>query len=278
MFLTSNFEISDAEVNFVDLKRGITAHVTGMVAHLVPLAPDSIEDKLNHRFEFGFTGATASVEGRTIKDITANIQHGPDHDADNDCNAIRIQLTSDSGIKSTGRSRVAPLSTPLRVRAEAGLARVARVFAAETAMSGKLGFAGQIQGTGADYHASGSLDSTAVSVEGIRVAGIRATSDISGRDDEYKGKASLTSTGVSGRGLTITSLKFGDATVTGKQLDFDVTGALAIASLKSGAVSISGIRGQVSADRTNQPVSTDRSTLGIYLPVPRHRYQGRVSG
>ncbi len=254
VFLTSNFEIKDGEVNFVDLKRNITAHVTDMVAHLVPLEPDSIDDKLNHRFEFGFTGATASVEGRTIQDITANIlARVSDHDAEilTVNGDPQFKITSDLGlVKVNGKvESFEPFKYALNeVRAEAELAKVARVFSPETAMSGKLGFAGQIQGTGADYHASGSLESTGVSVEGIRVAGIRAETDVSGRDDEYKGKARLTSSGISGRGLTITSLTFGDATVTGKQLDFDVTGALALASVKSGTISISGIRGQLSAD------------------------------
>ncbi|HSO76905.1 MAG TPA: translocation/assembly module TamB domain-containing protein [Blastocatellia bacterium] len=285
VFLTSNFEISEAEVNVVDLRRNITAHVTGMVAHLVPLAPDSIEDKLNHRFEFGFTGATATVEGRTIQDITANIQaRVSDHDAEilTVNGDPQFKVTSDLGlIKVHGKiESFVPFKYDLSdVRAEAELAQVARVFAPETAMSGKLGFAGRIEGTGADYHASGSLDSTAVSVEGIRVAGVRATSDVSGHVDEYKGKASLTSTGVSGRGLAITSLRFGDATVTGKQLDFDVTGALAIATVKSGTVSVSGIRGQLSADRNKMSLSqlTAQALGGVVTGSASIAYQGGSS-
>ncbi|MFY9608877.1 MAG: translocation/assembly module TamB domain-containing protein [Blastocatellia bacterium] len=261
VFLTSNFEVKEGEVTLVDLKRNITAHAADIVAHLVPLEPDSIVDKLNHRFEFGFTGATATVEGRTIQDITANIQaRVSDHDAEilTVNGDPQFKITSDLGlVKVNGKvESFEPFKYDLNdVRADAELAQVARVFAPETAMSGKLGFAGRIEGTGADYHASGSLDSTAVSVEGIRAAGIRAETDVRGRDDEYKGKASLSSTGVSGRGLTITSLTFGDATVTGKQMDFDVTGALALASLKSGTINVSGIRGQLSADRDKVSIS-----------------------
>ncbi|HSF24914.1 MAG TPA: hypothetical protein VLE20_11880, partial [Blastocatellia bacterium] len=285
VFLASNFEVKDAEVNFVDLKRNITARVTGMVAHLVPLAPDSIEDKLNHRFEFGFTGATATVEGRTIQNITANIlARVSDHDAEilTVNGQPQFKITSDLGsINANGKvESFRPLKYAFDdVRAEAELAQVARVFAPETPMSGKLGFAGQFEGTGDDYRASGLLESTAVSVEGLRVAGIRAKADVSGSEDEYKGKATVTSSGISGRGLTITSLSFGDATVTGKQFDFDVTGALAVESLKSGNVTVSGIRGQVSADRDKVSVSqlTARALGGVVTGSASIAYNGGSS-
>ena len=261
VFLTSNFEVKEGEVNFVDLERNISARVPDMVAHLVPLEPDSIEDKLNHRFEFGFTGATATVDGRTIQDITANIQANvTDHDAEilSVGRDPQFKITSDLGsIKVDGKvESFEPFKYDLKdVGAEAELAQVARVFTPKTAMSGKLVFAGSIKGTGADYHASGSLESSAASVAGFRVAGVRVRTDVNGRDDEYNGKASATSSGISGQGLTISSITFGDATAKGKALDFDVTGALALASLKSGTIAASGIRGQLSADQKRVSLS-----------------------
>lgn len=285
VFLTSNFEIKEGEVSFVDLKRNITAHVTDLAAHLVPLEHESIEDKLNHRFEFGFTGATATVEGRTIQDISANIKaRVTDHDAEilTVNGDPQFEITSDLGrIEVNGKiESFEPFKYALHdVRAEAELVQVARVFAPETGMSGKLGFAGKIEGTGADYHASGALESTSVSVEGVRVAGIRAKADVSGHDDQYKGKASLASSGISGGGLTITTLSLSDATVTGKQLDFDVTGALALALLKSGTISVSGIRGQLSADRDKVSLSqlTAQALGGTVTGSASLAYQGGSS-
>lgn len=285
VFLTSNFEIKKGEVNFVDRERDISARVTDMVAHLVPLEPDSIDDKLNHRFEFGFTGATASIEGRTIQDITANIQaRVTDHDVeiltvDGD---PQFKITSDLGsFKVNGKvESFAPFKYDFKdVRADAELAQVARVFTPRTAMNGKLGFVGRVEGTGADYHASGSVESTAVSVAGFRVAGIRMKTDVNGRDDEYKGKASATTSGVSGQGLTISAITFGDATVKGKKLDFDVTGALALASLKSGTIEVSGIRGQLSADPKKITLSqlTAQAMGGTFAGSASVSYSGGAS-
>lgn len=259
-FLTSNFEVKDAELNLVDLKSNITAQVSNLTAHLVPLSPESIEDKLNHRLELGFSGATASIDGRKINDITANIvARVTEEDAEilSENGEPQFKITSDLGkIIVDGKvDSFAPLKYELKdVRADASLAQVSRVFVPDTKMDGVVGFTGQVSGTGSDYRATGSLESKTLSVAGFRVAGVRVKSDISGHGDEYKGKANLTTSEINGSGLTITSLTFNDS-LKGKQFDFDVTGGLNLASLKSGEISVNGFKGALSLDKNKANLS-----------------------
>jgi len=268
-FFTSNFEISDAELTFVDRQKNITAQIGNMVAHLVPLEAAAIDDKFNHRLEFGFTGATATFEGREIHDITTNIlAHVTDKNAE-----ILVQdgepqfkITSDLGmIKLNGKvESFEPFKYSFsEVHADAALDQIARVFLPDTKMSGKLGFNGQVDGTGADYHATGALESSAVSAEGFRVSGIHVKTTVSGKGDEYNGKASVSSSEVSGRGLTISSITFNDATIKGKAADFDVAGALNLAALKSGQITVSSIKSTLVLDRDKAVLSNfSASTLG----------------
>src|SRR6185436_635226 len=159
-FLTSNFEIRDAEINLVDMKRDITAQMTNLGIHLVPLAPESIVDELNHRLEIGFTGATATVEGRKINDITANIlAKVTEHDVE--ILAIngdpQFKITSDLGqLKLNGRvESFEPLKYELTgVHLDAALNQITRVFAPDLKMDGTIGFIGRVDGTGSDYHAN----------------------------------------------------------------------------------------------------------------------------
>jgi translocation and assembly module TamB len=272
-FLTSNFEVKEGKISFVDHQRNANFEVTDFAVHLVPLEPSSIEDKLNHRLEFGFKQATASFEGRKIQNITANIlAHVTDKNAEilsmKDASGKddpRFKITSDLGeIKINGKvDSFEPLKyTFPDVQAAASLDQIARVFAPATKMTGKVGFIGQVDGAGADYHASGSVASDTVSVAGFRVAGVRVKTDISGTKDEYKGKVSLISSGVSGAGFTTSAITFNDA-VRGKALDFDATGSLNLASLKSGQVTVSGLKGVLSVDRAKVNLSRfTASTLG----------------
>ncbi|MFY9553758.1 MAG: translocation/assembly module TamB domain-containing protein, partial [Blastocatellia bacterium] len=267
-FLTSNFELTDGAIDFVDRQRNITAQVTDLGLHLVPLEAQSIRDELNHRLEFGFTKATATIEGRKIQNITANIlARVTQKDAEilSLNGEPQFKISSDLGIvKLNGKvESYEPLKYVLTgVNAGVSLDQIARVFAPETKMSGQVGFNGRIEGTGAGYKASGSIDSKAISAAGFRVGGIVVKTDLAGRGAEYKGNVSLTSSGVSGEGLTTGAITFTDA-VRGKELDFDVTGSLNLASLKSGQVSATGIRGALSFDRNKANLSQfSASALG----------------
>src|SRR4029077_20254281 len=93
----------------------------------------------------------------------------------------QFKITSDVGeIKVNGNvESFEPLKYNFGdVRVSALLDEVARVFAPETKMSGKVGFAGKVEGTGPDYRAEGAIESDAVSAEGLRIAGIRIKSSI----------------------------------------------------------------------------------------------------
>jgi translocation and assembly module TamB len=268
-FFTSNFEVTGGALTFVDRQRNITANMTDMVAHLVPLENAAIYDKLNHRLEFGFTGATASIEGREIHDITTNILANiTDHDAEilDQNGDPQFKITSDLGqVKLRGNvESFAPLKYSFAdVSATAALDQISRVFAPDAKMTGKVGFIGQVDGTGADYHASGAVEASAVTAEGFRVAGIHIKTNVTGQGDEYHGKASVSSSEVSGRGLTINSITFNDATIKGKKLDFDVAGGLSLASLKSGQITVKSIKTTLSLDRNKATLShLSAATLG----------------
>src|SRR6185369_7894552 len=173
-FLTSNFEVSGAEIAFVDRQRNITGQITDMSAHLVPLENAAIYDKLNHRLEFGFTGATASIEGREIHNITANIlAHVTEENAEimvDPDGVPQFKFSSDLGeLKLKGKvESFEPLKYNFSdVSASAALEQVSRVFIPDTKMTGQVGFIGKVNGTGADYHAEGALESSAVTAEGF---------------------------------------------------------------------------------------------------------------
>jgi uncharacterized protein involved in outer membrane biogenesis len=63
-FLTSNFEVKDCEIHFVDLRKNTSVDVPDLDIHLVPQSPESIEDTLNHNLELGVSGAKVTVDGR----------------------------------------------------------------------------------------------------------------------------------------------------------------------------------------------------------------------
>jgi len=254
-FLTSNFVVKDFEIHFVDLKNNTTVDVTNLGVHLVPLTPESVEDQLNHRMELGLSGATASFDGRVIRDINVNLMaHVTDQSAEiltDNNNQPLFEIGSSLGsVKAKGKiESFKPFKYEFpEVRASAKLAEIAQVFSPATKMNGNVEFIGSFAGAGTDYKADGSLDGKAISAAGLRIASLKVKSNVSGTGDEYEGRAALTAPEVSAPGLTLTSITFSDAKINGKQLDFDITGALNLAALKSGEVTVKGLKGTLSVD------------------------------
>jgi len=263
IFLTADFRVTQGEINFVDLKNNTSAEVKDLGIHFVPRDPDLVENALNHQLELGFTGAKVTVDGRAIENITANVLA---RISEKDAEILTVngepqfKITSDLGeIKLNAKvESFKPLKYDLTdVHVEALLDQIARVFAPETKMSGGVVFSGRVAGSGAEYQASGAIQAKelkTISVGGFSVAGLRVKTEVGGLGDEYKGKVSLMSSGVSGGGLTTGSISFNDA-MKGKELNFDVTGALNVAALKSGEVTVRGLKGTLSVDRNKASLS-----------------------
>ncbi len=261
LFATADFKVTQGEIHFVDLKNDTTVDVADLGIHLVPNDPNATANSFNHRLELGFNQAKATIDGRAIEHITANVlARVTDTEVEIPAvnNEPQFVVTSDVGnVTLIGKvESYKPLKYNFSdVLVDANLTQVARVFAPETKMAGDVRFVGQLDGTGADYHASGEIEGKTVSAAGFRVAGLNVKTNVTGRNDEYNGKANLTSSQVTGPGLTASSITFSNATVDGKELDFDVAGALNIAALKSGEVTVKGLKGSLAVDRNKASLS-----------------------
>ena len=254
-FLTSNFVVKDFEIHFVDLKNNTTFDANNLNIHLVPLTPESVEDELNHRLEMGLKDATASFDGRAVRDINVNIMaQVTDHNAEilmDNNNQPLFEIGSSLGsIKLKGKvESFKPFKYEFpEVRVSAKLAEVAQVFSPSTRMVGDFEFTGSFAGEGSDYKADGSIQAKAVSAAGFRVSSVNVKTNVTGKGDEYQGRATLNAPQLSGPGLNITSITFSDGKISGKELNFDVTGALNLAALKSGEVTVKGLKGTLSVD------------------------------
>ena len=270
VFATADIKITRGEIHFVDLKNNTTAEVNDLSIHLVPTDETSLKNILNHQLELGFTGKV-TVNDQAIENITANLLA---RITDKDAEILELNgepqliISSDLGrIKSHARiTSFKPLIYDLPdVSFEASLDQIGRVFAPGSKMSGGVTFNGKVSGTGAEYQAVGNLQARelkAISVAGLSIAGLRVKADVGGKGDEYQGKVSLQSSGVKGEGFTTGAITFNDA-LRGKEMDFDVTGALNIASLKSGEVTVSSLKGALTIDPNKVSLSQfSAQTLG----------------
>jgi translocation and assembly module TamB len=255
-------ELTGGEISLVDRHRNITADLRNLSVSLSPLDTSTLSDKLNHALLFEFDRATALYEGRKVENLRSRIE--ADIRAD-DADVKKLEIDSELG-KFTASGRVEsfkPFKYEFNARADLSLAEIARLLGSNVKLDGRAVFDGRVAGEGDAYRASGNIESRSLAAEGFRVASLRVGAEVSGKGAEYDAKAEGVGGAISGRGVSVSSVSLRDAIINGNQSDLDATGALVLASLKSGNVTLSGLRMRVSADSRSIALSQiSASVLG----------------
>ncbi|HWP44626.1 MAG TPA: translocation/assembly module TamB domain-containing protein, partial [Blastocatellia bacterium] len=255
-FFTAYVEINRGKLNFVDRQNDLSAILPDLMVRLRPLETAALINRLNHSLTLDFANAIVEYQGRKIEPVKSHIEGSIASESNRIRGATvsaqfgKIEVDSPPGsLRADGRvSRFNPLEYSFNARADAALAEIARVFIPDTQMSGGATFIGKVEGKGADYKVNGQIESNALSAEGFRVSNVRVDTNVSGSGGEYTATADLATGGVSGEDVSISSIRLSNTTVKGRDSDFDVTGRLALESLKSGQITVSGLRGQLTAD------------------------------
>jgi hypothetical protein len=141
-----------------------------------------------------------------------------------------------------------PLKYDLNVESELELDQVARLFAPSTKLAGKAKFSGTVAGAGAEYKIEGGLSSNSLSAEGFNVAGLKLDTAVNGKGAEYTASGDVATGRIGGRGIEISSVRLSPVRVTGRGDDFDITSGLSLPSIKSGKITVSALRGKLTAD------------------------------
>jgi translocation and assembly module TamB len=260
-FLTAAYRIEGGKLHLVDKQRNVVADLNGISARLTPADPGALREELNHALQLTVAGGDASYEGRKIDKLRAEVAARL---TQSNAQVDKFELHSDLGkLSLTGKvdsfSPIKYESSDLHLEADAE--QVARVFAPGTAVRGNVVVSARVNGTGADYHAAGSLESGGLVLDGVRLAGLKVKSDVHGKGSEYDATGELASGSIQGRGFQVGSLSIGGAKIKGKDDDFDLSGGLRLVSLSNGSVKVNSIRGTLTADRDRAGLSNFTADL-----------------
>ncbi len=246
-FISAYLEVLGGKLVFVDNSRNIEAKLPDFYAKFNS-SDQQRDDPANHPFEFGLSQpGTVTLNGRTVDTITARITAEL---GDSSAKLKEAWVKSDlATVNILGDiTSFKPLKYDLKVDSSLVLDQIARVFAPSTKLGGTAKFSGTVEGTGVDYKIAGGLSSNALSAEGFNVAGLQVKSSLTGSGAEYTATGDVTTGRIGGRGIEISSVRLGPARLTGRGADFDITSTLALPTIKSGKVTVSALRGKLTAD------------------------------
>lgn len=274
--------LTNGEINLLDRKNNLTLNLRSLEANLTPRGSSPIYDAINHTLALSFANAEAVYEGRRIENIKAQIDADIVRDDTNQNVALRkLDLESPTAsLNANGQvTSFNPVRYDINLTSDLALAEIARLLAPDMNLDGRARFNGRIQGTDADYQARGNIESDWLTAEGFRVSGIRVETNLEGSGTEYEARAEMSSSGASGRDINITSIILRDARVKGKDADFDVTGGLALSSLRSGRVTANNVRVNLEAnpDRINLSQISAATMGGAVTGSASVAYRGGAS-
>lgn len=274
-FLTANFIVNNAAVEYRDRRRNIVAILPDVDITFSPKEPAALDDKINHTLVAVFNqNARAEYQGRAVENIDLDVK--ADVTAEN-ATIENISLSSPLGVfNASGRvADFSPFDYEITIKdTNVDLNQISRVFLPDTPMDGKAFFQGTVTDTcnGAPtpdtlgYCLDGSISSPSLAAQGFRIADLNIDNlhvASAGSLDKYTATADVSTGAVSGQGLNISSIQLNDADIMGEGEDFEVSGALNLPSLKSGKINVSGLRGALSADQQSATLSNfTASTLG----------------
>ncbi len=255
-FADATVTLTDGELNLIDKFRNLTINLRNLSVELKPEGEATIANAIHHALTLNFANSSAVFEGKPIDNLKAHLAAKIIKDGETEQAGIsKLDVTSDIGsLNASGQlTDFSPFKYELNLLADLPLAKLAQIFAPDLKLDGNARFDGRVNGAAADYRVVGKVESSALAAEGIRITGVRVNTDLTGKGDEYRATADATSGKVSGKGVSLGSIVFKDANLQGKGADFDVTGGLALASLKSGAITVNGFRARldVNNDRAN---------------------------
>jgi len=247
-YLGANVSIEQGELQFTDDRDKATAHLSDLAVEFNPNNPLPLTDELNHRLKLTFSRGTASYHARPIDKIAATVEANI---TEKDARVEKLELTSSLGTISmsgavAGFAPVRYETSSLRVEALAD--QVARVFAPDLSLTGKVVFNGKLSGTGSNYHATGAVESPSLAADGVRIASLRVKTNVEGNGPDYNAAAELASGAILAQGFQIGSASVTGAHVKGSGSDFDLNGALKLAALKGGVVTVNSLSGNLTAD------------------------------
>lgn len=243
--------VTNGAVHYQDQVRALAADLTGLKANAQPLAQiNAIGATVG-----GGTGRI-SYEGRATAlnnlDVAARI-------TENNAEIERLNVNADAAeVKVKGRvDDFAALRYGLDVEVQAKLTEAARVLLPGFSAEGSAALNARVEGTGANYRATGQLDAGEAIIAGTKLRDARvANFEVEGEGDKYRVRGHASVTELLASGARARGVQIGQIYVEGQgaQLSFNGNGvraqSLNVENFHVNGVTANSFRGNFNDGRT----------------------------
>lgn len=233
------FALKDSVIHFGDVSRKITADANNVQFFLEPESYEVADEQKRYKIDFTSTDSTFVYDEHPLEDIDIRARGIADK---NGAEITELKIETPIGISSlngTVRDWASPKYN-LNIESTVDLTQTSNIFPLGASLRGVGNFKGNVTGEGEKYRIDGTVDSQALTAEGIYLKAVNVAATVEGTNSNYEANGRAVAELLTFEDFRVDFLKLA-GNVRGSGTDFRWVGELQAAAAKSKSLSLGGL-------------------------------------
>ena len=233
------FALKDSVVHFGDLSRKISGQGNNVQLFLEPESYEVPDEEKRYKIDFTSTDSTFDYDGHPLDDIDIRARGIADRTG---AEITELKIETPIGV-STMSGTLADWASPrysLNIESTVDLTQTASIFPLGASLSGVGNFKGTVNGQGEQYRIDGTVDSQALTAEGIYLRALNVTATVEGTNSNYEANGRAVAELLTFEDFRIDFLRM-TGNVIGSGTDFRWIGELQAAAAKTKSLTLGGL-------------------------------------
>lgn len=233
------FAIKDSVIHFGDVSRNISADANNVQFFLEPENYDVPDEQKRYKIDFTSTDSTFTYDGRPLEDVDIRARAIADR---NGAEITELNIETPIGV-STLNGTLSDWAAPkynLNIESTVDLTQTSNIFPLGASLRGVGNFKGTVSGEGEKYRVEGTIDSQALTAEGIYLKAVNVAATIEGTNSNYEANGKAVAELLTFEDFRIDFLRM-TGNVRGSGTDFRWVGELQAAAAKTKSLTLGGL-------------------------------------
>lgn len=233
------FALKDSVIHIGDVSRKITADANNVQFFLEPENYDVPDEQKRYKIDFTSTDSTFVYDGNPLEDIDIRARGIADRTG---AEITELKLETPIGVSTLNGTLTdwASLKYNLNIESTVDLTQTSNIFPLGASLRGVGNFKGTVSGEGETYRVDGTVDSQALTAEGIYLKAVNVEATVEGTNSNYEANGRAVAELLTFEDFRIDFLRLA-GNVRGSGTDFRWVGELQAAAAKSRALTLGGL-------------------------------------
>jgi len=233
------FALKDSVIHFGDVSRKISADANNIQFFLEPESYEVAGEQKRYKIDFTSTDSTFTYDDRVLEDVDIRALGIADRTG---AEITELKIETPIGVSSLSGT-LADWAAPkynLSIESSVDLTQTSNIFPLGASLRGVGNFKGTVSGEGEHYKIDGTIDSQALTAEGIYLKAVNVAATVEGTNSNYEANGKAVAELLTFEDFRVDFLRL-SGNVRGSGTDFKWVGELQAAAAKSKSLTLGGL-------------------------------------